>query len=112
MINPGKINFTVYQGKTFVKVFTLTAGTLDFTDYLSVRMMIREYPSADVIWDSNDKSSIVVTPSTLTLTIDAEDTASFDFLKAGFDIELVNSTTDVDGFAIGTITLIKEYTYT
>lgn len=111
MINPGKLNFTIYQGKTFTKTFTLTAGTFDFTDYANVRMMIRLIPDSEVIWDSDAKSSITVTPTTLELTIDAEDTAAFNFCNAGYDIELVKTTSDVDGFARGTIELVKEYTY-
>lgn len=112
-MEPGTYNFTIFQGSTFDRTFTISDTTVDFEDYNDVRMMIRLRPGSDVIWSSEtgDAGTITIADSTnLDLYIPAEVTAEFDFQEAGYDIELMAANGTVDKLLRGRIILQKEYT--
>lgn len=114
-MNPSTYDFKLYQGSTFIRSFQLDTEAFDFNDYSSVRMKIRKLPeSTEVIWSSTSETNgfEIVSDTLLKLTIPADVTATFDFDKAGYDIELVKAGSPevVDKFFRGTITLVREYT--
>lgn len=110
MIEPATYNFNIYQGKSFDRTFTATSG-ITLSDYSAIRMQIRKTTdSLEVIWDSNLTGGIVITGNSIVLEITDEETANFTFKTAGYDIELIKPTGEVDCPFRGTITNIKEYT--
>jgi hypothetical protein len=111
-MTPGAHDMTMYQGSTFKKILTISGVTL--ADYSSVRMQIRKKANSTTpIWDSGVSGGLTKTSTQLVLNIPAHLTAGFNFKTAGYDIELVKTSTDpmeVDKILSGTITLEKEFT--
>lgn len=113
----GVYHLEMEQGSTYRAVFTLSDTTLNLTAYDKIRMKIRRTPGGSVVWNSeaaDPGGSIEIQDSTtIVLLIDSDTTAGFQFDEAGYDIELVISTTTpetVDKILKGKIILDKEYT--
>jgi hypothetical protein len=120
-MSAGVYDFEVEQGATFTRVFTWTTGTtgcsattapVDLTGY-TARMQIRpNVSSTTVIFEANTSNGNIVlggSAGTITLTIPAADTATFNFSRAVYDLELTTGVT-VTRLLQGTVTLSREVT--
>lgn len=109
-----RYNFTIQQGATFNRVITYKdpdGDPINLTD-MEARMQIRPTYGGDVIHElTTDDGGIALggAAGTITLNIDADDTETFDFDTALYDLELVNAD-EVTRLLEGTIVLSKEVT--
>ena len=112
----GTYNFTIEQGATFTRQFKYkdANGTaIDLvTESHTARMDIRTSIGGDLISSFSTVGSglSISNPNIISLTIPAEDTASYTFNNAVYDLELVNSSGVVTRLLQGKIKLSKEVT--
>ncbi len=86
---------------------------VDLSGY-TARMHIRQSLTATTtlleLTTENGRIALDNTAKTITVTIDAVDTAALDFTSGVYSLELVRSTDEVAEILVGTVTLVKEVT--
>jgi hypothetical protein len=128
MITPGVLNLTIYQGATFQKTLKWITNTVDpvthevikvskdLTGY-TAKMQIREFVESDEVLielsTENGRLTIETLPdgdSGINMFIDAEDTASLNFMNAVYDLKIISSGGYVYRIVAGSVELSKEIT--
>lgn len=114
-MKPGTYDFTIYQGSTFHRIFTLRdkdGGTIDLTDF-EVRMAIRNEIDSEIIasYDSasDTELSIDILNGQITLNIPDVETETLDFRYGLYDLEIYSDEV-VYRIMQGNVTLSKEIT--
>lgn len=115
-IQPGKYNFTIYQGATFGRVLTWkdeNATPIDLTGY-TARMHIRSSVDDDTIIASLTTENGGITlggeDGTITLTMSAATTTAITADSGLYDLELVNGGSAVTRLLEGNVIISKEVT--
>lgn len=109
-------NFTIEQGTKVVISFLYVDGNgqaVDLTDY-KIHMQARQsYASEDVLLSaSTEDNKFTIDPllGKITLTLSDEETSSYSWRKAIYDVELVPPGGGVIRFIHGAITVLPEVT--
>lgn len=115
-MEPASIDLTIYQGSTFLKKFQWKTGNppvpVNLTGY-SARMQIREKitsPNPVISLTTENGGIKLENDGFIVLNISAEDTASFNFKGAVYDLELISPTGFVRRLIEGSVTLSPEVT--
>ena len=116
-MTPGRLDRLIYQGATFRRILRLQdrlGAAIDLTGCI-VRMQIRQaitdaLPLIDLTETNNRAIITDATNGEITLTIEAEDSASLDFVKGFYDVEVEYSDGTVDRVLEGKVKLSKEVT--
>ena len=112
----GEHDFTIEQGATFTRIvqWKNSAGNpVDLTDYTAAMKVRESYDTGTVLISlTTGGSGIVITAGTgvLTITISATVTASLDFDRAVYDLELDDGSGVKTRLLQGHVTLEKEAT--
>ena len=110
----GTYNMTIEQGATWNTTLTLYTDeartTPDDVSGYTAKMHIRPTKDSPVLIKGiSSGDGITITTNVISLLISAEDTASFNFSKAYYDLELTNGTSTTR-LIEGTVTLSAEVT--
>lgn len=116
MLNPARLDITIYQGSTFFKRFTWREKTspINISDY-EFRMQIRpSVDSSSVIAEfSSDNGDFYIEDEEegkFILEVSNNDTEEYDFDRGVYDIECIFPDGRVSRILYGTVTLSKEVT--
>lgn len=117
MVNSiGPANLEIVRGdtKTFTVTYTETDGTpVDLTDY-TARMQIRKtMDDGSYIWQGSTTTgeiSITGASGLISITIPKTNTATFNFDRGKYDLEITSSTGVTETIMGGEATLIKDVT--
>jgi hypothetical protein len=116
MSSAGKLDLFIDQGSTFsfnIKIQDSKKSVVDLTGYTARMQIRRTLLSQDFIIElttENGRISIDAENGSITLTIDASDTAEFNFFTAVYDLEIESSGGIVTRIVQGKVTLSKEVT--
>lgn len=90
-MQPGKYDFTIYQGATLTK--TITWQNVDLTGY-SAAMQLRDDHGKLLLDVGQLAGGLVIngTAGTVTITIPASETTTLDFDSARYDLKLTSTT--------------------
>tara|TARA_R100000306_G_C4362217_1_gene135845 strand:- start:369 stop:722 length:354 start_codon:yes stop_codon:yes gene_type:complete len=116
-MKPATYNFTILQGSTLNKIFTLKnedGTTFSLTGYTAVMKARQEVATAAAVIGSagsptNLTLTLTVLDGTITMAMTAAQTAALDFSTAVWDMELTIGA-NVQRWFQGIITLSKEIT--
>jgi hypothetical protein len=106
---PGTLNFPVYIGATFGLTLTWTADgvAVDLTGYTAAALTIKDGQDTVVALTLGDGITLGGTAGTITLSIDAEDTAEFAPATADYDLLLTSGSGVVTPLVAGIVTIRK-----
>lgn len=112
-MDPGKYNFTMYQGATLGKqIIIKEAGVVRNITGFTARMQIRDkYTGALIVDMTTANSKLVVTGASgrIDMVLSAVETMTFNFSIGLYDLEIINGT-NVERVLQGEITLSKNVT--
>ena len=96
-MKPGIYNFTIFQGATFSRPIVLKKDgeLMPISEYQS-RMQIRDLDTGALVFDlSSDKGNLPITEgeSRIDILLTSEETTSFNFKRAKYNIELFSGIT-------------------
>ena len=117
MQDPGRYDFTIYQGATFNRVLTWKVGTpatnVNLTNY-TARMQLRTTPAATAsvleLTTANARIILGGSSGTITLAISAADTAALAANQYAYDLELIAGNGEVTRLLEGFATVDAEVT--
>jgi hypothetical protein len=117
MTKPAKLKLTIYQGATFRKRLTWSAGTpavpVDLTG-CTARMQVREEVDSDTplltLTTENDRITLGDDEGTIDLYVSDEDTADIDWSSGVFDLEIEHPGGEVTRLAEGSVGVSPEVT--
>lgn len=116
-VTPAQYNLTIYQGADFSQLFTFLQESggdpVDLTNF-SARMQIRQRVNAasPIIELTSANGRIVLggTAGTVTLTLNATETAQLPDTQGVYDLEIVAGENNADRYLEGTVTIKPEVT--
>ena len=100
--------FTTYTSGGYIRHHT----PVDLAGF-TARMQIKDAVGGSVLHElTTENGEIVITPDayTVALAIPASVTASFDWRRGVYDLEMISNTGEVTGIADGTVTVTQEVT--
>ena len=117
MQDPGRYDFTIYQGASFDRTFTWQIGTppanVNLTTYAG-RMQIRSTVSAPstvlAITTANGRMTLGGSAGTIAIAVSATDTAALTPGQYVYDLEMVSAGGEVTRLLEGRATISAEVT--
>lgn len=117
MQEPGRYDFTIYQGASFDRTFTWQTGdpatNVNLTSYTG-RMQVRSNTSAPTavleVTTSNGRMTLGGSAGTITITVTATDTEALTPGQYVYDMELVSPGGEVTRLLEGRATISAEVT--
>lgn len=117
MQEPGRYDFTIYQGASFDRVFTWQVGdpatAVNLTGYtgrMQVRAAVGSPTTIVELTTSNGRMTLGGAAGTITLAITASDTAALAPGQYVYDMEMVSSGGEVTRLLEGRATVSAEVT--
>lgn len=112
-VETAEVDIDIYQGSNFDETFSYQdteSIPIDLTGY-TARMSIKNALTNELI-DSltTANSGIILGGAAGTIRINIVDTASYNFDRATYDLELIDPSSKVSKLMAGKITLIREVT--
>lgn len=109
---PGSLNLTIYQGATFSVTLTWTTdgSPVNLTGYTADMMVKNGQTDVVELSTTNGRIALGGSAGTITLTIDADDTAALTPVHADYDLLLTSGTGVVVPLLAGLVTVRESVT--